>query len=300
MKHLIYFLLLTSSFAFAQGGLQDQYQFNYLAINPAFTGERGNFGFTAQLGNQFNGTIAPNQVSQIFALDGKVGSGNGALGFQGYRINQGGIYNSGLNLNYGHEIKSDNFSLRLGSDVGVFILPNFITNADVLDRFSVYFGFGALFQSQNFFASIASPTIITFKKTSLLKEKPVTLLLGYSFSFAQNIQLNLSTLASVPSDNNYSRKFHLNAKLWLSDKFGFGGSFRYLGNNSSVPASSKFIPTVEYKISSGSRLGLSYDSSPLSDITNNPQYSNPNGIFQLLYRYDLIQDGQKTPLSNNF
>ncbi|MDP5140405.1 MAG: hypothetical protein NWP83_08040, partial [Spirosomaceae bacterium] len=53
-------LLVVLVFGFVQIGVSQQalwtnYQFSYLGINPAFTGQRGYLGVTGLVGNQFNG-----------------------------------------------------------------------------------------------------------------------------------------------------------------------------------------------------------------------------------------------------
>ncbi len=282
----------------AQGGLEDQYQFNFLTVNPAIAGIRGNFGFTAQLGNQFNGTIAPNQVSQIFALDGKIGEGNGALGFQGFRINQVGVSNAGLNLNYAHTVIGEDWKLNIGTDVGVFILPNFITNIEILDRFNVYAGLGFLFLKENWFIGLSNPSIYRNKKGSFFANAPSYISGGYTFGYEESLQFNLSTLISLASNTAFGNQYHLTGKIWLGNKIGLGLSARQRSGTQNLAANFKIIPMVEYKVSSSSRVGLSYDSQPLSGISGGNNFANPNGVFQLLYRYDLTQDGQKAPSLN--
>ncbi len=90
-----------------------------MAVNPAFTGVRGNFGVTGLLGQQFNGTIYPNQVSQVIVLDGKVGQQQkSAIGFQGFRSTVTGFTNSGLSLTYARHINLDNVQLNVGMNFG--------------------------------------------------------------------------------------------------------------------------------------------------------------------------------------
>jgi type IX secretion system PorP/SprF family membrane protein len=295
VKKLIFLTLFLTQTVFAQFGFSDQYQFNLLAINPAFTGERGNFGVTAMLGNQFIGGFRPQQVSQIISMDGKLGTGHSSIGFQGYRNTITSTTNNGLNLSYAYSVETDALKINIGLNGGFSVTPNFIGSQDFTNQISPFAGIGFTALADNYFISLSSPTL--FAKPQYLNAitSPLNIMAGYRIGNADNIAFNISALTGLQLKSGSSNFFHLNGKLWLGNKIGIGSSFRfYKGYDLGI------LPTAELKVSESSTIGISYDNKPLRLINSSSQFNNPNGIFQLMYRYDVFGQGEKNPLLNLF
>lgn len=295
MKKTLFLLLLSSKAIFAQFGLADQYQFNLLALNPAFAGERGNFGVTAMLGNQFNGNFAPNQVAQVISLDGKIGTGNSSIGFQGFRNTLTSNTNNGLALSYAYSFHTGSLKINIGLNAGFSITPNYVGVQNFTQQMSPFGGLGITAISENGFVSISSPTLFTNPTFLNLVSQPLNLMAGYRLGNADNIALNISALLGTELNQGNSSFLHMNPKIWLGNKIGLGGSFRFRTNTEFAA-----IPMIEMKISESSTIGLSYDSQPLRLYSINSDSINPNGLFQLMFRYDVFNTGESTPLLNLF
>jgi len=123
-KHFLAAFMAFSSLANAQTLLEDQFQFNFLALNPAFAGARETFSMNAMLGNQFNVTLRPQQIYQLFSTDGAIQQGRGGLGLQAFNSNIVGFNNSGVKVSYAYRKQiGDLFSVGLGADAGFSYQP---------------------------------------------------------------------------------------------------------------------------------------------------------------------------------
>jgi type IX secretion system PorP/SprF family membrane protein len=290
---LLYFLAITT--ALAQVGLEDQYQFNMLSLNPAFTGERGNFGVSGLLGQQFNGTFRPNQISQLISMDGKLGEGKSAIGFQGFRSNITGFTNNGMALSYNYLLPlNDNLRINFGISGGFMISPNFIGNVDILQRFNPFGGPGMALFSKAAFLGVAAPTLLGNTDVYSTLNKNIKISGGYRFGNYENIGVNLSGLASLATRSADASAYDVNLKIWLGNKIGLGGSYR------TQSKLSKIIPSLQMRASETSTIGLSYDAQPLLFTNRNTGSISPQGVFQLLYRYDVFDSGEKSPFLNQF
>jgi type IX secretion system PorP/SprF family membrane protein len=291
MKNLLLLLLITFN-CLGQNVLTDNYQFNLLGLSPAFTGERGNYGFTVALGNQFNGTLRPNQVSQLFSIDGVIKDGPSAIGFQGYRSAYGNLNTNGFTVSYAYEIEtSSNLKLKLGLNGGVLVLPNNFAVTEISQRFTSYGGLGLLVQKNQFFANVSSPTLFSSSFGQFfLNGRKVNFITGYVFGNSDGIAIAPSIYYAANSDPNFGNNLNGNLKLWVFDKWVLGASLR----NNSTKNNTKLVSSLEYNLNGSSRFGLSYDPIP-SDLVNVPSIGNINtGVIQLMYRYDLSLGENRT------
>jgi hypothetical protein len=282
MKKTILLILTTIHFASAQTVQQEQYQFNQLAINPAFAGAKGNFNLTALLGNQFNGSFRPQQISQILSIDGAVRDGKGGLGIQAFNDRSNFYPNSlGLTTQYAHRINiGELFSVAIGLQGG-FINQNI----NFVNTFKFYYGGGVLLQTKGFFLGLSQPVIGHQNPVFFIKNKPFYSSLGMSFGDVEGTMLNTSAML-ISGDN---KGFHLNAKAWFKQKFGAGISYRSENKNN------KIIAMAEYQLSPSVRVGASYDSKPFDNYQINigsGQSLQARPVIQLLFKYELLQDEQ--------
>jgi type IX secretion system PorP/SprF family membrane protein len=286
MKKTLFLFLLTLSVS-AQNALTDNYQFNLLGLSPAFTGERGNYGFTVALGNQFNGTLRPNQVSQIFSVDGVLKDGPSAMGFQGYRSAYGNLTTNGFTLSYAYGLEtSSNIDIKLGINLGFLVLPNAFNVTEIAQRFTSYGGLGLMVKNDRFFANVSSPTLLSSSFGQIfLNGRKVNFIAGYIFGNSDGIALAPSVYYAANSDPNFGNNLNAGTKIWVFDKWILGLSAR----NNSATQKTKLVSSLEYNLNGSSRFGISYDPIP-SDLINVPSIGNINtGVIQLMYRYDLSQ-----------
>jgi type IX secretion system PorP/SprF family membrane protein len=295
MRKTLILLLLSSSPLWAQFGLADDYPFNLLAINPAFAGERGNFGVTALLGNQFVGSFTPRQVSQIVSLEGKIGTGNSSIGFQGYRNSLGNGTNSGLNLSYAYALNLAPLRISFGINGGFGVSPPVFGNTDFTNQIAPFAGLGVMAAFKDGFLSISAPTLLSKTNLFIPTRKPINLMIGYRIGSSESIALNINALTGFERNPNESNFYHINPKIWIADKVGIGTSIRFQQNKDS-----NFIPLIQYRVSESSSVGLSYDPNPFSQLQIQPQFSKQAGVIQVIYKYDVFDEGEKTPFLNLF
>lgn len=277
MKKLLLFLLFSYSASQAQSILQEHYQFNQLGINPAFAGAKGNFTLNVLLGNQFNGTFRPFQVSQILTLDGPISQDKAGLGFQMYNDRFINLQSLGGNLSYARRFNlGEVFSLAVGLQGGFVSIP--ASNLRINNTLSTNFGGGLLLQASSLFLGISKPIIGERNaEVALPTAKPLYSTLGMSFGSIEGVMINPNATL-ITGD---IKGFHLNAKAWFKGKTGVGISVR------NENKSSKIILMGEYQFNKTLRLGLSYDSNPYNNIqipiSGGTTKSRP--IAQLFIRY---------------
>lgn len=290
-KYLLLLLLPITTLVKAQTILEDQFQFNFLALNPAMTGARESFSLNGMFGNQFNGTLRPQQIYQLFSMDGPIQEGRGGLGLQAYNSNIAGFNNAGAKVSYAYRQKfGDVFTLALGADAGFIYQPTIITGQGIKQMFP-YAGLGGLFTTDQFFLSVSKPVL--FINNGLFNsKKPLYTMLGFSLGDMENIMLNMS--GTLEANKGAPINFFITAKAWFKQKAGFG--IMYRSESPFGPKVNKIVPMVEFQIGESFRLGGSYDFKPLAYPNSSSQGNfQQRGIFQLYLRYDFLRDGD----SNN-
>lgn len=291
-KHLLGLILILSQIAQAQTILEDQFHFNFLALNPAMAGARETFSLNAMLGNQFNGSIRPQQIYQLFSTDGAIQQGRGGLALQAYNSNIIGFNNSGVKMAYAYRKKfGELFTLGIGADAGFIYQPTIITGLGLKQMYP-YAGLGGLLTADRFFLGLSKPVLFINSEGLYNTKKPFYTQLGVSFGDYERTMLNLSAL--IESNKSIGNNFYLNAKAWFNQKIGLGISYRSqeIGNE---PRINKIIPMAEMQLSEAIRLGLSYDPKPTTYQTAASQGNfKQNGILQLYFRYEGRADSRST------
>jgi type IX secretion system PorP/SprF family membrane protein len=287
-KYIFLLLLPIATVVKAQTALEDQFQFNFLALNPAMTGARDNFSLNAMLGNRFAGTIRPQQVYQLFSMDGPTNEGRGGLGLQAYNSNIDGFSNAGAKISYAYRQKfGDAFTLALGVDGG-FIYQPLITSTGRKQLFP-YAGLGGLLSTERFFFSISKPSLITGKSQPLFMKKPLYTMVGISLGEIEGTMLNVSGM--LEANKNAKANFFITAKVWIKKSVGVGVIYR----SETDPLGSKqnkVIPMAEFQFTNSFRLGASYDANPYVYANTGSSGSNSRrgGVLQLFFRYEFIRD----------
>ncbi len=287
-KYLFLLLLPIATLVKAQTALEDQFQFNFLALNPAMTGARDNFSLNAMLGNRFAGSIRPQQIYQLFSMDGPVNQGRGGLGLQAYNSNINGFNNAGAKISYAYRHKfGDVFTLALGVDGG-FIYQPVITSSGTKQLFP-YAGLGGLLTTEKFFLSISKPSLITSKTQPFYTKKPLYTMVGASFGEIENVMMNVSGM--LESNKGAKANFFISAKVWIKKSVGLGILYRSESNPVGVKEN-KIIPMAEFQFTNSFRLGASFDANPFSYETSTGTGSDDRrgGVLQLFFRYEFIRD----------
>lgn len=290
-KYFLAACIAFSSLANAQTILEDQFQFNFLALNPAFAGARETFSMNAMLGNQFNGTLRPQQIYQLFLTDGAIQQGRGGLGLQAFNSNSAGFNNSGVKVSYAYRKQiGDLFSVALGADAGFIYQPTILAGLGLKQMYP-YAGLGGLLNAERFYVSLSKPVAFIKDEGLYNSKKPFYTMLGLSLGEYDGTMFNLSAL--IETNKAVGNGFHLNGKAWFGRKFGLGVSYR--SQEVSRARVNKLIPMAEFQVSEAIRLGVSYDSKP-------PTYQTPNstsnfqqrGILQIYFRYEGRGDERST------
>lgn len=282
-KYLIAALVAFSSLTNAQTLLEDQFQFNFLALNPAFAGARQSFSLNAMLGNQFNGTLRPQQIYQLFSSDGLIQQGKGGLGLQAFNSNISGFNNSGVKASYAYRQQfGELFSVALGADAGFVYQPTILAGLGARQLFP-YMGLGGLLQADRFYLSLSKPVLLINDEGLFGSKKPFYTMLGASLGEYDGTMFNISTL--IETNKTAGNAFSLNGKAWFNRKFGIGISYRLQEVNSERV--NKFVPMAEFQLSDAIRLGASYDPKPPTFRTQGSQSNfQQNGILQVYFRYE--------------
>lgn len=290
-KYFLATFMAFASLANAQTILEDQFQFNFLAINPAFAGARETFSMNAMLGNQFNGTLRPQQIYQLFSTDGAIQQGRGGLGLQAFNSNSAGFNNSGVKVDYAYRKKiGDLFSVALGADAGFIYQPTILAGLGLKQMYP-YAGLGGLLNAERFYVSVSKPVAFIKDEGLYNSKKPFYTMLGLSLGEYDGTMFNISAL--IETNKTVGNGFHLNGKAWFGRKFGLGVSYR--SQDVGGGRVNKVIPMAEFQVSDAIRLGASYDSKPPTYQTpNSTSNFKQNGILQIYFRYEGHGDERST------
>jgi type IX secretion system PorP/SprF family membrane protein len=289
---LFLFLSFLSS---AQDGLITHYQFNPLSYNPAFAGETGLFSIRGIIGNQFNGTIQLNQVNQILAFDGQLYNNSG-LAFQGYRSNTGNLLSTGLGFSYSKGYNVNDLKLKVGLNSGILIRNNILTTS-VGQQTAPFLGAGFLAYYKGFFMGVSKPMIFASKR--IFEQKPVYFQAGYIYDFEKFISFNANALFYNDFQSNKMNQ-DVNFKLWLNHRVGLGLSYRTNRIYNYLKNSTSFVPSLEYRLSKSTLLGMSYDSNVVNSISMPGSEIALNGVFQLTFKYTNDPEKGESTFYNKF
>ncbi len=291
---LLSLLFMVTFTAFSQSGLINSYQFNYLAFNPAFAGENGNFGIKGVLGNQFNGTLKSNQVSQVVVIDGQLFNKSG-LAFQGFRDNSGNLVSTGFGFSFSKGYEFGDFKLKAGLQASLKVQPNLLT-VQGNQNLSPYAGLGTILFYKNVFIGISKPMLVSSK--NITEPKPFFLHLGYIYDSEGLLSFNVNTLIARDFTLN-KQNIDLNVIGWLNKRIGLGASIRNNNLNAYLDKNS-FLPFAQYKVNSTILVGISYDSNvPTFGSQISSTLSVP-GVFQLFVRFGGKSEGEESWFYNKF
>jgi Type IX secretion system membrane protein PorP/SprF len=286
MRLLILAFLFISTATFGQLGLADRYQFNYLGLNPAFAGENSSFGIKAITDNQITG-LSLNKSSQILVLDGQL-YGQTGLAFQGFRVTQGILANTGFNLAYSKGFEINDFKIKAGLGGGLLVQPNFV--GQVLgQRTSSHSGAGMIASYKSFFFAASKPII--FSSKSFPEPKLTYFNVGYLRNIIdESYKLNIHVMAKNYVQKNY---FDFNSKVIIKDKLCLGFSFRQ-----NIPDFTQktysFYPYADYKFSKSTTLGLGYNPTSVIVAPQQAGTIGPMGSIQVYLKFLNVNDDDQS------
>jgi type IX secretion system PorP/SprF family membrane protein len=291
MKKIILAALMAfcTQIIFAQSILEDQFQFNYSVLNPALMGANENFSLNAGMGSQFNGSIRPQPIYQLFSIDGLLGkNGNHGVGLQAYNGNNSGEKGAKISYAYRYRV-GDLFTIAAGLSGGV-VYQSVISNSGSIGQVLSYTGGGALLTANKFFVSISKPVAFTKNESFLGIRKPFYTMGGYSFGDYYNTMFNVSFL--YEKNESAPTNYYLTGKFWLGRKLGLGLSYR--SQNIFGTREKKIVPMAEYHFSSPFRLSLAYDPKPYRFYQASNQAYEQRGVLLIFIRYDFMKDNEDT------
>ncbi len=282
-KYLIGCLMLFSLASKGQIGLQNQYHFNYLALNPALAGENGPFTIKGIVGNQFNGNLRFNQLSHVLVLDGQLYNKTG-LAFQSSSDNYGNSSGNNFTLSLSKGVELGDFRLKGGINTGLAVLPTYALVSSS-PKVSFNAGLGIFMSYNGAFLGVSKPSLYVSKNDFSVKE-PFYVNAGYASGDENFVSYNANVLWSGLEGRN---NFDINLKLWFNKRLALGGSYRINKIFDYYTKEKSFIPTAEYKFTEDLTLGLAYNTNTLrystAPITGNPNF-RMNGIFQFYLKYN--------------
>ncbi|WP_229235994.1 PorP/SprF family type IX secretion system membrane protein [Dyadobacter tibetensis] len=289
MKKILGLILLLGSLTETYGQREvmfEQYVQNPMAINPAFTGVRGDFNMTAIFRRKWF-TIRNSPSSQTFAADGLTANGRWGIGFQALNDQTSYFTTTGFygSLAY-HMPVASNWKLSLGGQGGINVLP--IVDVSNLGNNRAYgsFGLGAWLYSDHLYFGLSKPEILNqnfgSQRVAALYRRPLYMTVGGSYDLGD--ELLLLPYVLMVQEKSRSFRVDLGGKLWVHQKVGLGLSYRMGGKPAySSEAVNYFQISGEVQVGPNVRLGYNYNSRQAEQQYISAQ--GPKGIHELMLKF---------------
>ncbi|NAS30255.1 type IX secretion system membrane protein PorP/SprF [Flavobacteriaceae bacterium R38] len=300
-KKLLYIILLGTVFSgFSQQLPQfTQYQYNTIAINPAYAGSRNALSVVGIYRNQWTGFDGAPETATLSIhsplRNDKIGIGfsfiNDALGFENFTFLYGDFSytiqtGEKTRLAFGLKAGFTSFSL----DDELFLDPDVSNDPffqDSFSRFSPNFGLGLYFHSDDWYVGASSPRIINYDNNETsgdafraLDRNSYYFLGGYVFPLNYNLSFRPSFLVKytkgAPASVDLTATFLFHEKLWLGASYRFGDSVGAI---------------ADFQVSRQLRLGYAYEYS-ISDIQ---PFNSGTHEFLLIYEFKFNSSKLKSP-----
>jgi type IX secretion system PorP/SprF family membrane protein len=294
-------ILLITGFIFTlhatwaqQDAMYTQYMFNYMAINPGYTGSRDVLSVTGLYRNQWvNIDGAP--TTMTITADAPIARERMGVGFSAFKDKIGIEKSTGFYGTYAYRLRlSKRGTLGFGASVGFTQYraslagvntnnpqqqdPAFSSN---VNEFNPNFGFGIFYSTDKFFLSASIPHFLSSKLTDVKElqstlEKHYFLGAGYVFTLNPSVKLKPSVLIKVVEGAPVQADF--NANLWLVDRVGLGVSYR---------SGDAFAGLLEFQVTPSFRVGYAYD------MTTTRLRNYNSGTHELMVRYEFATKKKK-------
>lgn len=243
MRYILIIFLFVSTKTFAQHTpLLNQYMFNGVALNPAYTGSEEALSMVATLRAQWIGFPgAP--TTQAFTMHAPFKKSNSAIGLQVFADQIGIDRNTGIFGSYAYRIRFKASTLSFGMAGGINLIKTYYSRLDVVDLQDQLlvndtplgilpdFSFGMHYYSQKYFLSFSIPLFlkhdydgVNFKMSNDFKNYTMMLGGGYVFRLKNGMEIKPSVLTKYRIDNPL--QVDLNLMVKFSQHFGAGISYR--------------------------------------------------------------------------
>ena len=243
MRYLLIILFFVCTKTFAQHTpLLNQYMFNGVALNPAYTGSEEAFSMVATLRAQWIGFPgAP--TTQAITMHAPFKKSNSAIGLQVFADQIGIDRNTGIFGSYAYRIRFKESTLSFGIAGGINLIKTYYSRLDVVDLQDQLlvndtplgilpdFSFGMHYYSQKYFLSFSIPLFlkhdydgVNFKMSNDFKNYTMMLGGGYVFKLKNGMEIKPSVLTKYRIDNPLQADMNLMVKF--SQHFGAGFSYR--------------------------------------------------------------------------
>ncbi|MDH5608703.1 MAG: PorP/SprF family type IX secretion system membrane protein [Cyclobacteriaceae bacterium] len=237
MKNILYLLaMLWLGQLYGQGNTSNQYMFNPLPLNPAFTGYFNVLSASSQFRFQTVGVDgAP--VTQTIGLHSPLPSRHAAVGMQVWNETIGVARQSGLMGSYAYRIKTGGgLTLASGIQGGVKIDELNYTALRTRQRndptFTEYFktttpviGIGILAYTDRAYAGLSLPELMAPPAGNLIARRPLVLVAGYRVDLNERLSLKPNLLVRMV--DNELVEINLNTSLIIQDVLGLGVSYGF-------------------------------------------------------------------------
>lgn len=279
-------LLLFVTFCKAQNNpVYDQYQYNGLAINPAFAGSRDVMNLAVLYRTQWS-KMPGSPVTQTLAGDFPMKNPQVALGLLLVNDKIGLYKQTGVYGDYAFRIKTRKGKLSLGLQAGFDYIREDETQLTVIESGDPMFnmekhklfmpnvGAGVYYYSSRYFAGISVPKLFYYAPSTAdtYKGKPalrhIMLYGGMMFPVARNFKLKPSTLWRFGQEFLFD--LNCNAVFLPNELLEIGVSYR---------SSNVWVAMAEIRINPQFCVGYSYDHAM-------GQANITNGSHEIMLRYE--------------
>ena len=249
-----------------QQSLYTQFQFNKLAINPAYAGSRDATSITALYRHQWAGISGAPRTASI-NVHSPLRNKQFAVGLQLVNDRVGVTNATGLFADYAYRMPvGSNGKFSLGLEAGITHYDVSLTDAlsqdpddpNLQSDFTKWLpnvGAGAYYSSDRFFAGISVPRLIQnrlmpegMESAAAAQARHYYAMAGYFFKLSSVVKLRPSVLAKYVQDAPFQAE--INGSLLFVDKLWIGASYR-------TDASVDF--NLQYDVTPQLRLGYAYD-----------------------------------------
>jgi type IX secretion system PorP/SprF family membrane protein len=270
------------------------YMHNSLSVNPAYAGTRNALTGTLLHRNQWVGFEGAPKTYTL-TVHAPVIRENIGLGLSVLNDEIGPMTTTGVFADFSYHVRlSRDSKLAMGIKAGVnhmrgnlssLILdderPDPVFSNDFESRFLPNFGFGFYYFTDNWYAGLSSPRLVTndffnnliYGSSKIItEERHYFIILGTLLNVTHNIKFNPSTL--VKATKGAGLVADVSAIFIFEDRFEMGVMYR---TGDAIGA------LVGFHITDQLRLGYSYDWS-----VTNPTWRYNGGTHEVILRYDLI------------
>ena len=297
MIALFWVVISTSDILAQQKPVFSQYNFNPLAINPAFAGSQNELSGSALYRNQWvNLEGAPTLITAT-ANTGIVNRRIG-LGFLLSNERIGVHSDFTLYLSYAYRIKWKDGQFSMGLQAGFTQLKSDFSQlkivhindpnlSGILSKFNPNFGAGVMYEKKWFYAGLSVPYLVNSKvfETGDINYSEARSKRYYYFvvarHFVMNERLNIKPELLIRFQEGAPLGYDLNLKAILDQKIGLGAIYR---------SGDALITTFEFQLSDNLRIGYAYEWT-LSQLA---QFSR--GTHEVLINYRVRIRGLQRPL----